>query len=216
MTYKHISSQTFQRLPAYLNYLKMIQANGVVNVSAPVIANAIGLNEVVVRKDLAAVSTNGKPKIGYVVADLMTDIEHFLGYGNVNSAVIVGAGNLGRALMSYDGFKSYGLDIVAAFDNNENIVGKSVGGKMILPIEKLGEICRRLKIKIGIIAVPASEAQKICRLLVEGGITAILNFAPAHLDVPEEVLVRNEDMAYSLAVLSKHIENRYEDNEKIG
>jgi redox-sensing transcriptional repressor len=205
MGFKSVSTQTLQRLPLYLNYLKSLPKDGSANISATTIADALHLNDVQVRKDLASVSTGGRPKIGYITEDLICEIERFLGYDGSSSAVLVGVGNLGRALLSYNGFFKYGLDIVAAFDSDMSVIGTSINGKRILPAEKLKDICSRLKIRTGIIAVPALEAQKACNILVEGGVLAVWNFAPVHLTAPGNVLVKNENMASSLAVLSKHL-----------
>lgn len=204
MENQSISKQTLKRLPIYLNYLKSYAQSGAENISATFIADSLGLNHVQVRKDLASVSSGGRPKTGYVTVDLMADIERFLGYDNTDSAVIVGYGKLGRALMSYEGFENYGLDIVAAFDKDEKVLEEKV-----FPISKLQDLCRRLKVRIGIITVPASAAQGVCNLLVESGILAIWNFAPVHLQVPEGILVQNENMASSLAVLSKHLSESF-------
>lgn len=206
MSDKAISIQTLQRLPKYLNYLRTLPVAPSSNVSSSTIASALGLNNVQVRKDLACVSEGGRPKIGYLTSALIEDIESFLGYNNTNSAVIVGAGNLGRALLSYKGFASFGLDIVMAFDSNKDLIGTDVSGKQILPANKLQNLCRRMQIKLGIITVPAAQAQNICDQLVAGGVMAIWNFAPIHLHVPENVLLQNENMACSLALLSKHLQ----------
>lgn len=205
MGMKPVSSQTLQRLPQYLNHLKSLPRNAAANISATVIAEALGMNDVQVRKDLAMISDGGRPKIGYIREDLISDIEQFLGYSDSDTAVIAGAGYLGRALLSYGGFADYGLDIVAAFDTDENVVGTQVGGKEVLSAEKMPGLCRRMKIRIGIIAVPATQAQSVCDTLVAGGVAAIWNFAPVHLNVPVGVLVRNENMACSLAMLSQHL-----------
>lgn len=205
MEFKTISTQTLQRLPIYLNYLKSLPEDSGANISATTIADALGLNDVLVRKDLALISDGGRPKIGYEIEKLISDIERYLGYGDVNSAFIVGTGNLGHALLSYNGFSEYGLNIVAAFDVDEKVVGTSINGKQVLSAKRLKDLCNRMKIRIGIITVPACEAQKVCDELIEGGVMAIWNFAPIHLNVPPDVLVHNENMAYSLAVLSKHL-----------
>ena len=208
MLHKSISTQTLQRLPMYLNYLKALSKEEFVNISATIIADALNLNDVQVRKDLALISTGGRPKIGYVTENLIFDIESFLGFDNADSAVIAGAGVLGRAILSYDGFKRYGLNIVAAFDTNDEIIGTSVNDKRVLASDKLSDICKRLRVKIGIIAVPPEEAQEVCNEMVESGILAIWNFAPIHLKVPDYVLVQNEDMAFSLAKLSQRINQK--------
>ena len=152
---KEISKATLKRLPTYLAYLKSLPEGSSVNISATALAAGLHMGEVQVRKDLALVSSGGRPKIGYNRAALIADIEQFLGYGNTNDAVLIGAGKLGRALLGYSGFAEYGLNIVAAFDENDAIIGTSKSGKPIMHLSRLGEICRREQIKIGIITVPA-------------------------------------------------------------
>lgn len=205
MIFNAISPNALRRLPKYLNYLKSLPKDGAANISATTIADALGLNDVQVRKDLALISNGGRPKIGYITENLIQDIEHYLGYDDVDSAILVGAGNLGRALLSYDGFAAYGLNIVAAFDTDETIINTVVNGKQVFPLRKMENLCTRMKINIGIITVPAYAAQEVCDMLIESGIQAIWNFSPAELKVPEHFLLQNEDMACSLAVLSKRL-----------
>lgn len=199
-----ISKQTLQRLPLYLNYLKTLPLSHSANVSATTISNGLGLHQVQVRKDLAAVTSGGRPKTGYIISNLIAEIEQFLGYNNVDRVVIVGAGRLGTALMTYDSFKDYGIEIVAAFEVNEELIGTSHGGKKILALDKLKNLCARMKVSIGIIAVPKEAAQSVCEKMIDSGIRAIWNFAPVHLNVPDNVLVQNQNMSASLALLSKH------------
>lgn len=206
--YKSVSVQTISRLPKYLNYLKALPKGEVTNISATGIAEALGLNDVQVRKDLSLVSDGGRPKVGYAIEDLIYDIEHFLGYDDTHTAVLVGAGNLGRALLSYSGFAEYGLDILAAFDVDLALVGREINGKPIFPMEKLSEVCAQRQVKIGIITVPNYEAQHVCDLLVQSGVQAIWNFAPVHLTVPADVLMQSENMACSFALLSKHLSEK--------
>ena len=194
---KPISAQTLQRLPAYMNYLKSLSPNKDAKISAKALGNALGYGEIQVRKDLSAVSDGGKPKVGYCVIELTRDIESFLGYNDVNDAVLVGTGRLGKALLAYEGFKTYGLNIVAGFDSDASKCGKDESGKVILPLEKMENLCSRLKVKIGIITVPASAAQQVCDALVRGGVEAIWNFAPTHLSVPEGIFIKNENMPNS-------------------
>lgn len=200
-----VSKQTLQRLPQYLNYLNTRKKEGVIHISATSIAAGLKLNEVQVRKDLALAASGGKPKVGYRIDELIADIRCFLGYDNVNEAILVGVGQLGKVLLSYYGFKEYGLEIVAAFDNDETLVGTVVNGKTIFGTDKIKDLCMRLNVHIGIITVPADNAQKAAGLLIESGIKAIWNFAPVHLNVPDNILVQNENMALSLSVLSKHL-----------
>ncbi len=204
-----LSKQALQRMPYYLEYLKKLRGEGSAIVAAPAIAQAMGLNEVQVRKDFAAVSsTGGKPKTGFAITELIADMERFLGYRNLNEAVLVGAGSLGRALLSYKGFDDYGIKIVMAFDVKESVVGQEIFGKKVFSVTQLSDLCRRMKIRVGIITVPAAQAQGVCDSLVAGGIRAIWNFAPAHLSAPEDILIQNENMAASLAVLLKHLGER--------
>lgn len=196
-----ISKSTLSRLPVYLEYLKSLPEGSPPNISATIIASALGLGEVQVRKDLASVSTAGKPKIGYIIRDLTAELESFLGYDNLNSALIVGVGKLGRALLEYDGFARYGIEIIAGFDQTAD----ETGPKPIYPMSRLPAFCRENAVKIGVIAVPAPAAQQVCDQMMKSGILAILNFAPTHLVTPDTILVRNENIAVSLAMLSDHL-----------
>ncbi len=204
-----ISRQALERMPYYLQYLKKLKNAGISVVAAPAIAEALNLNEVQVRKDFAAVSTTkGKPKAGFEVSPLINNMESFLGYHNVTDAVLVGAGSLGRALLSYQGFDECGMHIVAAFDADERLAGSEINHKPVMPMSRLGEICRRLGVHVGIITVPAGQAQAVCDQLVAVGILAIWNFAPTHLSAPGDILIKNENMAASLALLSKHLREK--------
>lgn len=201
-----ISLQTLKRLPIYLGLLKEKKKDGVINTSSSAIAEELGLVDIQVRKDLATVSSGGRPKVGYIIDELITDIEASLGYDNTKDAVLVGAGNLGRALLSYKGFSEYGMNIVAAFDNNKALAGSEINGKKIHDISEFSSLCERMHVHIGIITVPADYAQEVCNLMIESGIIAIWNFAPTHLKTDnKDILIHNENMAASLAMLSKHL-----------
>ncbi len=207
--YKNLSKQALKRLPTYMSYLKGIE-NETEYVSSATVAQALDLNDVQVRKDLAAVCiSSGIPKRGFVVADLISGISDFLGYEENTDAILVGAGNLGMALMSYKGFERYGIKIVAAFDVRKEIVDN----QKIFDMSRLSEMCQSLRVKIGIITVPEAEAQNVCDILVESGIMAIWNFSPTHLKAPEDILVQNENMASSLAVLSNHLRDKIKNNK---
>lgn len=211
---KDISKSTLKRLPIYLSYLKGIPGDSSEFISATALAAALDMGEVQVRKDLALVSNGGRPKVGYHRESLVRDIEDFLGYTNTNDAVLVGAGKLGRALLSYSGFAEYGLNILAAFDSDDVLIGTSKSGKPIMHMSRLEEFCKLNKIRIGIITVPAEYAQEVCDRLIGCGIQAIWNFAPKHLDVPAGILVQSENMAASLAVLSKHLSEQMEKSKE--
>ncbi len=206
MTKHTISKTTLARLPIYLTYLKSLADDAPQNISATTIASELDLGEVQVRKDLASVSSSGKPRVGYNVPELIKELEKFLGYDDVHDAILVGAGKLGKALLDYEGFNQYGMSIIAAFDGAVEDEQKTDFGKPIYPMSKLDAICKRLSIKIGIITVPANCAQVVCDDLIASGVLAIWNFAPVHLSVPKGILVHDENMAASLAMLSSHLE----------
>ena len=212
MERKEISKAVLKRLPGYLAYLKAMPEGGSPYISATALAAALGMGEVQVRKDLAMVSDGGRPKIGYLRESLIDDIEQFLGYDNTTDAVLIGAGKLGQALLDYTGFEEYGVRILAAFDQFP-ICEKTDAGKPILPMSRLKEFCATHKVRMGIITVPAVHAQSVCDQLIASGIRAIWNFAPTHLDVASNILVQNENMATSLAVLSMHLQAQRKDKK---
>lgn len=212
MEQKKVSKSVLKRLPGYLVYLKNLPEDSPTHISATALANALGMGEVQVRKDLAIVSDGGRPKIGYPREGLITDIEQFLGYDNTTDAVLIGAGKLGLALMGYSGFEEYGLNIQAAFDAHPT-QEKTEDGQPIYPMTKLEHFCKVHKVLMGIITVPAAHAQEVADRLIACGVKAIWNFAPVHLDVPEHVLVQNENMATSLAVLSVHLRAQIKDEK---
>ena len=205
MKRNEVSKSVLKRLPVYLSYLKGLPESAPPYISATTVANALCMGDVQVRKDLAMVSDGGRPKVGYPRDRLVDDIEQFLGYDNTNNCVLIGAGKLGLALLGYSGFEAYGLEILAAFDVNPS-KEQTENGKPILPMDMLESFCKSNKVRMGIITVPASCAQTVCDRLILAGIKAIWNFAPTHLEVPENILVQHENMATSLAVLSMHLQ----------
>ena len=206
MKIKNASKNQLRRFPVYLSYLRERQAEGMEFISSPQIALSLNLSEEQVRKDLNLVSSrSGKPKVGRDVKLLIFDIEEFLGYRDSRKAVLVGAGHLGRALMAHEGFVSYGLDIVCAFDNDIYKTDCIFNGKNIYSIGDLEKKCHELNVHIGIITVPQKYAQEVCDRLVAVGIRGIWNFTSAVLEVPDNVIVQNENMASSLAILSNKL-----------
>ena len=212
MERKEISKSVLKRLPGYLAYLKSIPEDASPYISATAVAAALGMGEVQVRKDLAMVSDGGRPKIGYLKESLMEDISQFLGYDNTTDAILVGAGKLGQALLGYNGFETYGLNILAAFDEKP-ITRCAKEDRPIYPMDKMEGFCCANKVLMGIITVPAANAQQVCDRMIRCGIKAVWNFAPVHLDVPPNILVQNENMATSLAVLSMHLQAQIKDKK---
>lgn len=200
---KGISKATVARMPLYLHFLQEESSKGAQYISSTVIAQNISVSSVLVRKDLALVASEpGRPRLGFAINRLIVDIEKFLGFDNLSNAIIVGAGGLGRAFLGYEGFKSNGLNIVAAFDISPTLIGTTFSGKEILPLEQLADFVEKNKICIGIITVPKSAAQEVLNKMVDAGIKAIWNFAPAPLRAPKNVVLKTEDLAASLAMLA--------------
>ena len=200
------SEPTLRRLPIYLQYLKKLENKNIMFISCSQIANDLNLNPIQVRKDIESTKVIGKPKVGYELRELILKIESFLCCHIKNEAILVGAGHLGYALLGYHGFKEFGLEIVAAFDTSPDKVGKFINTKSVFHINKLEEIIKRMNIEIGILTVPSQYAQELADRMVNAGIKAIWNFAPAKINVKDNIIVQHENLASSLAVLSKKID----------
>ena len=194
-----VSKKLQKRLPVYLNYLKSLPED-VEYISATTMARDLELGDVQVRKDLATISNNGRQKVGRSRKLLIQDIETYLDLATKTSAVVVGAGKLGQALLDYKGFSEFGLNIIAGFDV---LPAKPLpeAGKPIYPMSQLQDFCKSHTIHIGIITVPAASAQAVCDTLVACGVEAIWNFAPVNLNVPAHISVQNENLAVSLTSL---------------
>lgn len=195
-----ISVTCLQRLPIYLNYLKTLDGDGFISSGA--IARALGMGEVLVRKDLAYTAAQGKSRVGYKKSELISALEDFLGCNNKENAVLIGAGGIGSALLAYGGFKNYGIELAAAFDSDDKKVGTEISGKPVFSMSQLKEKIKELGASLAVICVPASVAQTVADGLCTCGVNAILNFAPVLLRVKDGVTVRNIDVAANLAILS--------------
>ncbi|QHI68684.1 redox-sensing transcriptional repressor Rex [Tichowtungia aerotolerans] len=196
---------TLKRLPLYLRLLRQMQAAGDEYASGAVVAKELGLDPIVVRKDLAITGAVGRPRLGFQMDEIITAIEDFLGWSNTTDAFLAGIGNLGTALLGYQGFEQHGMRIVAVFDANPDLIGQTIHGKTILDIKKLPTLAKRMHVQIGIITATASVAQGIADSMIEGGIRGIWNFTPTKLSVPDHVTLQREDLASSLAVLSHRL-----------
>ena len=206
---ENASKSTLKRLPFYLDLLKQKRDQGVQYISSSQVAKELELHDVQVRKDLATASKlGGKPKIGYEINELINDIEEYLGCRNTKKAVLVGVGSLGKALLGYTGFKDYGLEIVGAFDSYAGLVGNEIKGVTVSSLDRLETFIKENDIHIGIITVPVDYAQEVCDRLVNCGVQAIWNFAPTILSVPSNIFIQTENMASSLAVLTRHLESK--------
>jgi redox-sensing transcriptional repressor len=199
---KMMGLPTVRRLARYHHEMCRLKLAGRETVSSTELAERLELEPVQVRKDLARTRATGKPRVGFRVDEVLPAIEEYLGWDTASGAVLVGVGSLGEALLGYEGFSDYGLNIAAAFDADENKIGTEIRGYEVLPMEELGETVEHLNLQVGIIAVPDTAAQEVVDRLVEAGIRGIWNFAPMTPRVPEGVVLQNEDLAAGLAVLS--------------
>ncbi|XMB72214.1 redox-sensing transcriptional repressor Rex [Mycoplasmatota bacterium WC30] len=190
------SKAILKRLPMYIEYLYSLKDTK--HTSATSIAASLNLGDVQVRKDLASVSMGGKPRVGYIREELIKNIEDYMGYNLSTKAALVGMGKLGKALFNYPGFKDFGIKIVGAFDIYQS-------GDDILSIDSFEEFTRDNGIEIGILTIPKESAQEICDLMVKSNIKAIWNFTSTRLVVPNDVIVKNENIATSLSILVKHM-----------
>ena len=192
-----LTKATLGRLPGYLQYLQKQGFQPGDTISATTIARELRLGEVQVRKDLGAVSGTGRPKVGYNALQLMAELESCLNGQEECTAVIVGAGRLGRALLDYEGFGSYGVCILGAFDRNEEKQG--------VPMTELETFLRERHVRVGVVTVGEESAQEVCDRLVQGGVEAIWSFAPGRVELPEGVMLKQENLALSLAHLKMQL-----------
>ena len=199
-----IPEKTVTRLSIYLRCLEELEADGVASVSSRQMAKRFGLNSAQVRKDLAYFGQFGVRGLGYYIAELKHNLERILGLKQDWEVALVGVGNLGSALIAYKGFQARGFKIGVAFDTDPAKVGQVVGDVQIVETSKLVSTLRKKKVKIAVVTVPAPAGQAVADLLVEAGVTAILNFAPTQLTVPEGVKVQNVDLSVLLKTLSYH------------
>ncbi len=202
-----VSEPTLKRLPAYWHYLKELLSKGEVCISAPAISEELRFDPTQIVKDLAVTGVKGKPKVGYNILELIHAIEKYLAFDKNNEAFLVGAGKLGQALLSYHAFQGFGLNIIAAFDVDENKVDTLYGDIQILHFDKLGDLAKRLGVGIGILTTPAEVAQASAEAMVKSGITAIWNLTPAKLRLPEGIIVQDTAMYSNVAVLLHKLHN---------
>lgn len=202
---EHIPAPSLKRLPIYYRRLKDAVKEKITYVSSDELGQSAGVPAAQVRKDLSYLEEKGRPGVGYNAESLAKHLEGFLGLTEDKKAALIGVGNLGKALVLYPGFARYGLSIVALFDNDPAKTGHTVAGLEILPVKALMNAVPQMDINIGLITAPAQAAQEIANAMVESGIKAIWNFAPTRLEVPDDVFVKNEDLASELAVLSHYV-----------
>ena len=195
------SIPSIRRLPFYLAILRRMHEEGKEIISAASLAEESGQATPVVKKDIEVTGAIGKTGVGYQIDRLITDIEVFLGWNRPCKAFLVGVGNLGTALLGYEGFKRCGLGFVAAFDSDPFKIGSTVHGVQVRPLEELSGMAEKFGVTTAVLTVPLEVGQKITDFLVSSGITSIWSFVPINLFVPESVAIQREDLVAGLAEL---------------
>ena len=204
-----IPDATVSRLPLYLQALTTLAAGGVPTVSSEELAALAGVNSAKLRKDLSHLGSYGTRGVGYEVGLLIEQIETVLGLNQNRAVALVGVGNLGQALAGYGGCGSRGFTGAARVDAaGAGVVGSTVAGLPVRPMDVLEQVVRDLQVQIGVLATPAEVAQDVCDRLVGAGVTSVLNFAPCVLSVPDDVTVRRVDLSTELQILAFHEQRR--------
>lgn len=203
---KAISKNLVYRLPIYLTISRRLLDEGAKYITAPQISDITGINVETVKKDLSQIcKTPGNPKLGREADILVDEILEFGVYTKLTNAVLIGVGHLGRALLNYTGFSEWGLNIAAGFDRNPELVGTTIDGKPIYDNNELPRVIKETNAEIAIMTVPKEYAQQLVDFAVAAGIKAIWNFAPIHINVPDDVILQNENMASSLSLLNYNL-----------
>lgn len=207
------SLRIVERLPRYLQLACHLKETGHDHISSSILSKHFFIDQNNIKKDLSFLNLNGKPNKGYEINEFISAIKMVLGTTTVNRAIVVGAGNLGRAVSNYSNFANYGLKIVALFDDSPDIIGSTVDSFKILPLDNLSEVISKLGVKLAILTVPAKSAAGVAGRLYELGIRYFWNFAPVHLKLPDDAIIKSENLAASYMFLSYQINlNNYRNN----
>ena len=196
-----VPEPTLRRLPWYLSNIKLMKEKGEQYVSSTQISKEINIDASQIAKDLSYVNISGRTRVGYNIDALIEVLESFLGFTNMHKAFLFGVGSLGGALLRDLGLRHFGLEIVAAFDVNPELVGKDLGGIPIFHSDDFEAKMKEYDVNIGVLTVPIEIAQKITDTMVAGGIKAVWNFTPFRIRVPEDIVVQNTSMYAHLAVM---------------
>ena len=205
-----VPEPTLRRLPWYLSNIKLMKDKGEQCVSSTQISKEINIDASQIAKDLSYVNISGRTRVGYNIDALIEVLESFLGFTNMHKAFLFGVGSLGAALLRDSGLHHFGLEIVAAFDVNPELVGKDLNGIPIYHSDDFEAKMKEYDVNIGVLTVPINIAQEITDKMVDGGIKAVWNFTPFRIRVPENIVVQNTSLYAHLAVMF----NRLNFNEK--
>ncbi len=210
-----IPKPSLARLPKYYQVVtSYLERKNEEYISSSYLSKCLNIDDSQIRRDLMYIEIGGIPRVGYNAKELKDVLANYLGYFNLNEAVLVGVGNLGTALAKYKGFEKYGLSIVGLFDNNPETVGKIIGNLKVEDISNLENIINKFNIKIGIITTPAGYAQQIAEKMVHADIKAIWNFAPATLDIDEDIFIQDENLAENFSFISHYLKEIEENKNK--
>ena len=204
MRYHKVPDETIRRLPVYLRGLRSFTSDSYHSISSQQLADVLHVKSPQLRKDLSYFGDIGTPGVGYDIRKLIKHIRVILRLNSTHCAALIGYGNLGAALLKYTGFKTFGVEINAIFDNDPHKTGRVVQNIKIENVSKIS-ILRKRNISIAILAIPTLESQEVTDKLVEAGVRGILNFAPSYLSVPHHVKVINIDIGVSLACLPYYL-----------
>ncbi len=188
-----IPDGVIERLPSYLECLIQLRHQGLRTISSQQIGKYVGVNPAEIRRDFTYFGTFGKKGVGYNIEYLISKIQNILGFGEEHKIALVGAGNLGAAIIEYEALPKHGFPIVAVFDSDPNKIGKKLDKYIIRDVRTLAKTIKRLDISIGVIAVPSAGAQRVADLLVEGGVKVILSYAPVMLQIPSHIHLHVSD-----------------------
>ena len=214
MEEKEISQAVISRLPRYFRYLGELKADGVERISSQDLSKLMNVTASQIRQDFNNFGGFGQQGYGYNVEFLYDEIGKILGLDQTHNFIIIGAGNLGRALGNYMNFERRGFLFKGMFDRNPELIGMDVRGVTVLHMDELEEFIKKNAIEIAVLTIPKTSAVEVAEKIVSYGIKAIWNFAPVHLEVPPHILVQYENMATSLAVLSMHLQAQIKDNKE--
>jgi redox-sensing transcriptional repressor len=196
-----VPEPTLRRLPWYLSNVKLLKQKGEQYVSSTQISKEINVDASQIAKDLSYVNISGRTRVGYEVDALIEVLEDFLGFTDMHKAFLFGVGSLGGALLRDSGLKHFGLEIVAAFDVNPNLIGTHINGIHIFHSSEFVKKMKEYDVHIGVLTVPIEIAQQITDTMIAGGIKAVWNFTPFRIRVPENIVVQNTSLYAHLAVM---------------
>lgn len=202
---------TLRRLPWYLAYVEILKANQVENVSSTQISRALNVDASQIAKDLSFLNVKGKTRIGYDVQELIGALTDFLGFTRSHKAFVIGCGSLGKALLRDSGLSNYGLEIVAGFDVNPDVVKRKDLGVSIYHIDNIYDVMEKTPAQIGILTVPAQMAQEAADTAISAGVRAIWNFTPYRVKVAEGVVMANTSIYAHLALIFNRLESKEND-----